>query len=66
MSPQSKRELVEGLRAEYWKAGREGKKHILDTVCSATGYNRKYAIGLLRSRGRKGSSKPSYLGFVQT
>jgi hypothetical protein len=31
----------------YRKAGRRGKASILDGLCAATGYHRKYAISLL-------------------
>ena len=53
MVRQSKRELVEALRPGYRKGTRIDKGRILDQVCAATGYNRKYAVGLFGRQGLK-------------
>jgi hypothetical protein len=50
-------ELASELRARYVAAGRRERGEILDAYCLATGYNRKYAIAVLRGRSRK--PKPS-------
>ena len=44
MSLNSKRELVEVVRARYLKASKVEKQKILDEFTSATGYHRKHAI----------------------
>ena len=54
---QSKHELVAALQGRYAKAGRGDKGRILDEFVAATGYHRKWAIGLLRHGpppGRRG------------
>lgn len=43
----TKRELLERYQQDYPLAGRAGKGQILDALCQATGWNRKYAIGRL-------------------
>jgi len=45
---QSKHEMVTALRERYWTASRGERGQLLDTVVEATGYHRKYALGLLR------------------
>ncbi len=45
---QSKHDLVAALQARYVRAGRAEKGQILDEFVAATGYHRKWAIGLLR------------------
>jgi hypothetical protein len=45
---QSKHELVDAVRARYARAGRTEKGQILNEFVAATGYHRKWAIGLLR------------------
>jgi hypothetical protein len=47
MTRQSKLELVAALRPGYVKGSKTEKGRILDQFCAATGYNRKYAIGLM-------------------
>jgi len=66
MSPASRRELVEALRVRYRRASKERKGVILDELCAAAGYHRKYAIHLLntpagepRARTRK-KRRPRY------
>ena len=44
----SLREYLEAIRNRYRKAGKKGKSVILDEFCATCGYNRKYAISLLR------------------
>jgi len=46
-------ELALELRDRYWAARREERGQMLDGYCLATGYNRKYAIEMLRDRRRK-------------
>src|SRR5258708_29178289 len=62
MSPVSRRELLVAIYPRYRQADRREKALILNGFCAATGYHRKYAIGLLarppgpkrrRARGRR-------------
>lgn len=49
MSQQAKKELILNLQAKYRLPGpRQAKSRILDTVCEATGFDRKYAIKRLK------------------
>ncbi len=45
--------LAADLRDRYWAAARRERGQFLDAFCLATGYNRKYAIGMMRGRRRK-------------
>ncbi|MDQ6920537.1 MAG: hypothetical protein M3170_02925 [Candidatus Dormibacteraeota bacterium] len=45
-------ELAAELAERYRALGRKGRGEILDSFCLATGYNRKYAIEMLRGRRR--------------
>jgi hypothetical protein len=45
---QSKHDLVTAVQRRYARAGRVEKGQILDEFVAATGYHRKWAIGLLR------------------
>ncbi len=45
---QSRREYLDAIRKRYRKAGRKDKSVILGEFCATCGYNRKYAIRLLR------------------
>jgi hypothetical protein len=47
MSPQARREYLATIRPRYLQAARGAKARLLDEVCAATGYHRKYAIQLL-------------------
>jgi hypothetical protein len=47
---QSRRDYLEAIRTRYRKAGRKEKTIILGEFCAICGYNRKYAIRLLRTR----------------
>lgn len=49
----SRYELAAELRERYGRAGRRERGEILDGFCLATGYNRKYALSVLRGRLRK-------------
>ena len=40
--------LAADLRDRYWAAARRERGQFLDAFCLATGYNRKYAIGMMR------------------
>ncbi len=48
MSTNLKDELMPKLRARYERRSREGKTRMLDELCEDHGYERKYAIKLLR------------------
>jgi len=48
MTRQTKLELLAALRPRYVNASKKEKGRILDEFCAATGYNRKYAIELMR------------------
>ena len=59
MSQRSKKEVLEHTRARYLKASKTEKQLILDELTATTGYNRKYAIRVLRHPKRgKGLKKP--------
>jgi hypothetical protein len=59
MSQQSKKEVIESVRGRYLKASKAEKQKVLDELTSTTGYNRKYAIRVLRHPKRsKGLKKP--------
>jgi hypothetical protein len=58
MSPQSKREYVETLHRRYKYASRGERTIILNELCATCGYNRKYAIRLLRGFRRFTKPKP--------
>ena len=67
MSPRSKKEYTEAVHKRYKHASRSEKKVILDEFCATTGYNRKYAIILLKGFTRfrkpvrkKRGPKPRY------
>jgi hypothetical protein len=48
MTPRSRREVVLAMLGRYRQSTRAGKTTLLEQLCAATGYNRKYAIGLMR------------------
>ncbi len=50
MSQDIKSELLPKLRARYGRRNRQGKSRMLDELCEDHGYERKYAIKLLRDR----------------
>ena len=47
---QSRKDYLEAIRNRYRKAGRKEKTIILGEFCATCGYNRKYAIRLLRKK----------------
>jgi hypothetical protein len=47
-----KKTLADITGPRYRKAGRTKKSAILDEFCQTAGYNRKYAITLLRHAGK--------------
>lgn len=53
MSLNSKRELVEVVRARYLKASKGEKQKILDELTSTTGYHRKHAIRVLKNQRQR-------------
>lgn len=57
MSNSSKRELIEKMRFLYRGATKVQKQGILDHVCAACGYHRKYAIRLLNQVRNSGKKK---------
>jgi hypothetical protein len=58
MGNKSKREYLAKIKDRYRKAGRKGKKRILDEFCEVCGHHRKHAIRLLNQDGRKKHKKP--------
>jgi hypothetical protein len=57
MGIQSKLEYLNSITERYRKAKRKEKKSILDEFCINCGYNRKYAIRLLRKPSKKARRK---------
>ena len=57
MTKKAKRGLLEKVRPRYLKASKKEKSKILDEFVANTGYNRKYAIHLLRKGAPQRSSK---------
>jgi len=53
MGDETKRECLEKTRWRYNRAGRRGKKIILDEFCATWSYHRKYAIALLNQKASK-------------
>ena len=62
MSPRSKREYVEAVHRRYKNASRSERTLILNELCATCGYNRKYAIRLLRGFKRFTKPKPRKRG----
>ena len=56
MSPRSKREYIEAVHRRYKEASRSERTIMLNEFCATCGYNRKYAIRLLK--GFKRFTKP--------
>ena len=50
MSQKLKKEWVPKLQARYERRNREGKSRMLDELCEDYGYERKYAIKLLKGK----------------
>ncbi len=55
----SRREYLEAIRPRYRRADKSTKALILDEFCATCGYNRKYAIRLLRKLPTKAGPKQS-------
>jgi hypothetical protein len=53
MRIEARYELAKDLGERYWVAGRRGRSELLDSFCLATGYNRKYALAVLRGKQRR-------------
>lgn len=53
----SRQEYLEAIRSRYRRFSRKDKAVILDEFCSVCGYNRKYAIRLLRKKKAEVSPK---------
>ncbi len=65
MTREAKRELLKVIRPRYLKASKAEKGRMLDEFVAATGYNRKYAIHLLKNgpakrRKHKGRAQTIY------
>src|SRR3990167_6672395 len=58
MSLTEKRAYLEAIRRRYQQASRGNKSKILDEFCAVCGYNRKYAIRILKKRRAKKRAKP--------
>ncbi len=48
MNKEAKKQYMDTLRKEYFKASKKGKTAILDEYCRRTGENRKYVIKKFR------------------
>ena len=57
LSQESKRELVEAVRARYLRASRPEKRKILDEFVATTGFHRKHAIRVLRQGYQRGKER---------
>jgi hypothetical protein len=53
MSAKSRDELLAAINPYYKKSNLKGKKELLDSFVTATGYNRKYAVTLLSNGVRR-------------
>jgi len=53
MSVTTRQELLEALRPQYLEASKKSKKQLLDGFITATGYNRKHAIVLIKAIAKK-------------
>ena len=66
MSARSRKEVLEQAGGRYCQRGREGRSRLLDEVCELCGYERKYAIKVLRGKRavigsrKRGGSQPIY------
>lgn len=58
MSRAEKHAYLEAIRGRYRKADRSKKSQILDEFCAICGYNRKYAVRILRKKPSKRRAKP--------
>lgn len=67
MSEKSREEVLQTMRERYAGRGRKGRTKLIDEFCELCGYERRYAIKLLRGQRRKfgakankSASKPKY------
>ena len=64
MGHDQKRSYLEAIWRRYKKSSRKQKAKILDEFCAVCGYNRKYAIRLLKKglikKRKKPGKKPRY------
>lgn len=58
----SRREYLKAIRPRYRHADKSSKALILDEFCATCGYNRKYAIRLLRKTSGDGTKEPKRSG----
>ena len=58
MSQELKREWLSKAQARYGRRHREGKSRMLDELCEDYGYERKYAIKLLRGVSAPATGRP--------
>lgn len=58
MSLDEKKAYLKAIRGRYKQSNRKGKAQILNEFCAVCGYNRKYAIRILRRRSSKKHTKP--------
>ncbi len=57
MRMQARYEVAAEVRGAYWAASKADRGRLLDHFCAVTGYNRKYAIAVLRGPGRSPSRR---------
>jgi transposase InsO family protein len=57
MRMQARYEVAAEIRGAYWAASKPERGRLLDHFCAVTGYNRKYAIAVLRGPGRAPSQR---------
>jgi hypothetical protein len=58
MTIQSRRDYLQAIRTRYRTAPKEAKTTILDEFCTICGYNRKYAIRILKKKPKQPQRKP--------
>jgi hypothetical protein len=58
MGTLTKREYLQAILPRYRQARKKGKRAILDEFCHVCGYNRKYAIRLLRRKPPRLRQRP--------
>lgn len=62
MSEKCREEVLQTMRERYTGRGRKGRTKLIDEFCELCGYERKYAIKLLRGQRRKFGVKASKAG----
>lgn len=70
MSQELKEQWLPKLQVRYARRSREGKSGMLDELCEDYGYDRKYAIKLLRdslpvARGRRPPGPEPQYGLIE-